>query len=65
MVLFPCEYPSYMFKFSYGGVQLSRLHLREEGRKGGGGCISLRGNIPLGGNNLFAACYRDVEEKNY
>ena len=21
------------------------------------------GNIPFGGNNLFAACYRDVERK--
>ena len=39
MVLFPCEYPSYMFKFSDGGVQLSRLHLREEGRRGGGGAF--------------------------
>ena len=28
-----------------------------------GGCIALRGNIPLGGNNLFAACYRDVAGK--
>ena len=26
-------------------------------------CIPLRGNIPLGGNNLFAACYRDVGKK--
>ena len=26
-------------------------------------CIPLQGNIPLSGNNLFAACYRDVGRK--
>ena len=26
-------------------------------------CIPLRGNIPLGRNSLFAACYRDVGRK--
>ena len=26
-------------------------------------CIPLRGNISLGGNNLFAACCRDVGRK--
>ena len=26
-------------------------------------CIPLLGNIPLGGNSLFAACYRMLEEK--
>ena len=26
-------------------------------------CIPLRGNIPFGGNNLFAACYRNVGRK--
>ena len=28
-----------------------------------GVCIPFRGNIPLGGNSLFAACYRDVGRK--
>ena len=26
-------------------------------------CFPLRGNISLGGNNLFAACYHDVGRK--
>ena len=26
-------------------------------------CNPLRGNSPLAGNNLFAACYRDVGKK--
>ena len=30
---------------------------------GGERCIPLGGNILIGGNNLFAACYRNVSEK--
>ena len=32
---------------------------------GKGVCIPLRGNISLGGNTLFAVCYRDVGIKKY
>ena len=35
----------------------------EGGWGGGGGCIPLCGNIPLGGNNLFAVCYHNVGRK--
>ena len=31
---------------------------------GDGVCIPLYGNIPLGGNNFFAACIVMLEEKN-
>ena len=37
--------------------------LEVDGQGGWGVYISLRGNIPLGGNNLFAACYRNVGRK--
>ena len=30
---------------------------------GGERCRPLGGNIPIGGNNLFAACYRNVSGK--
>ena len=40
--------------------QLRKLQLEWKGV-----CIPLRGNIPLGINSLFAACYRDVGRKNH
>ena len=38
-------------------IYVERKNLKE------GLCIPLRGNIPLGGNSLFATCYHDVGKK--